>query len=306
MQLSFQVRKLTTFIKFKIKADCNFGKFQALSFFFFFLRKVSFNTMRPTWSPYFHIKFHPWSYLPALSHSTLMLSHFSHVQLFATPLTAACQIPLSIGFSRQEYWNRLPCLPSGDLPHSGMEPTSFMFPTSAGGFFTTSSTFGLQSLLKFLSSRRASQEIKSLPYKIWQVLWQSSSVLIPREFTIATVRYSSPRSGTVGGLLAGWRTEKSMISTFDYTGNSLSTITPTTYPDFLWLLLEESIDVPSIKLLQSWLQETEELGGSRFQFESKWNQIPLIWRTEGKRGSKRAWKEELSGPPQRRNMKAIS
>ena len=161
--------------------------------------------MRPTWSPYFHIKFHPWSYLPALSHCTLMLSHFSHVQLFATPLTAACQIPLSIGFSRQEYWNRLPCPPSGDLPHSRMEPTSFMFPASAGGFFSTSSTFGLQSLLKFLSSRRTSQEIMSLPYKIWQVLWQSSSVLIPREFTIATVCYSGPRSGTVGGVLAGWR-----------------------------------------------------------------------------------------------------
>ena len=111
MQLSFQVRKLTTFITFKIKADCNFGKFQALFFFFFFLRKVSFNTVRPTWSPYFHIKFCPWSYLPTLSHCTFMLSHFSCVQLFATPLTAACQIPLSMGFSRQEYWNGLPCPP---------------------------------------------------------------------------------------------------------------------------------------------------------------------------------------------------
>ena len=34
-----------------------------------------------------------------------MLSHFSHVQLFATPWTIACQAPLSMGISRQEYWS---------------------------------------------------------------------------------------------------------------------------------------------------------------------------------------------------------
>ena len=38
-----------------------------------------------------------------------MLSRFSHVQLFATPWTAAHQAPLSMGFSRQEYWSGLPC-----------------------------------------------------------------------------------------------------------------------------------------------------------------------------------------------------
>ena len=31
--------------------------------------------------------------------------------------------PLSMGFSRQEYWSELPCPPPGDLPHSGIEPT---------------------------------------------------------------------------------------------------------------------------------------------------------------------------------------
>ena len=41
-----------------------------------------------------------------------MLSHFRHVQLFATPWTVACQPPLSMRFSRQEYWNGLPCPPS--------------------------------------------------------------------------------------------------------------------------------------------------------------------------------------------------
>ena len=38
----------------------------------------------------------------------LLLSHFSHVRLCATPQTAAHQAPLSLGFSRQEYWSGLP------------------------------------------------------------------------------------------------------------------------------------------------------------------------------------------------------
>ena len=45
-----------------------------------------------------------------------MLNHFGHVQLFATPWTVDQQAPLSMGFSRQEYWNGLPCPPPGDLP----------------------------------------------------------------------------------------------------------------------------------------------------------------------------------------------
>ena len=66
-----------------------------------------------------------------------MLSGFSHVQLFATPWTVACQAPLSMGFSRQDYWSGLPCPPPGDLPDPGIEPASLMSLALAGGFFTT-------------------------------------------------------------------------------------------------------------------------------------------------------------------------
>ena len=41
-----------------------------------------------------------------------------------TPWTVACQAPLSMGFSGQEHWSRLPCPPPGDLPHPGIEPGS--------------------------------------------------------------------------------------------------------------------------------------------------------------------------------------
>ena len=70
-----------------------------------------------------------------------MFSHFLCVRLFVTPWIAACQAPLSMGFSRQEYWSRLSFPPPGDLPDPGMEPMSIMSPALVGGFFTTSVTW---------------------------------------------------------------------------------------------------------------------------------------------------------------------
>ena len=45
-----------------------------------------------------------------------------------TPGTVAHQAPLSVGFSRQEYWSGLPCPPPGDLPDPGTEPMSSLAP----------------------------------------------------------------------------------------------------------------------------------------------------------------------------------
>ena len=64
---------------------------------------------------------------PPLSSISLLVcvcvfSHFSYVQLFATLCTVPHQVPLSMGFSRQEYWNALLCLSPGN---------------PAGGFVTT-------------------------------------------------------------------------------------------------------------------------------------------------------------------------
>ena len=56
------------------------------------------------------------------------------LQLFATPWTIACQAPLSMEFSRQEYWSGLPFPPPQDLPNLETEP---VFPALANGFFTT-------------------------------------------------------------------------------------------------------------------------------------------------------------------------
>ena len=57
-----------------------------------------------------------------------MLSHCSPVRLLVTPWTVAHQAPLSMGFSRQEYWSGFPCSPSGDFPDPDMEFTSATAP----------------------------------------------------------------------------------------------------------------------------------------------------------------------------------
>ena len=57
-----------------------------------------------------------------------VLSAFSCVRLFATPWTVACLAPLSMGFSRQEYWSGLLGPPPGDLPDLGIEPMSLISP----------------------------------------------------------------------------------------------------------------------------------------------------------------------------------
>ena len=75
-----------------------------------------------------------------------MLTCFSHVQLFATLWTVACQDSLSLGFSRQKYWSGLPCPPPGDLPNPGIELVSSLspalqknsFPLAPPGKFTES------------------------------------------------------------------------------------------------------------------------------------------------------------------------
>ena len=71
-----------------------------------------------------------------------MLSCFSSFELPATLWIAAQQAPLSMGFSRHEYWSGLPSPPPGDLPNQGSNLlASLMSPALAGEFSTTSTTW---------------------------------------------------------------------------------------------------------------------------------------------------------------------
>ena len=68
-----------------------------------------------------------------LSETSLCAQLLSHVQIFATPWTVALQAPLSMEFSRQEYWSGLPFPRLGDLPNPVNELVS---PAPAGRVFT--------------------------------------------------------------------------------------------------------------------------------------------------------------------------
>ena len=61
--------------------------------------------------------------------------------IFCNPWTVACQAPPSMGFSKQEYWNRLPCPPPRNLPDPGIESEPPMSLALAGTFFTTRATW---------------------------------------------------------------------------------------------------------------------------------------------------------------------
>ena len=71
------------------------------------------------------------------AHAKLFQSCWTHCP---TLPSVALQAPLSMGFSRQEYWRGLLWSPPGDLPNPGIKPTSLTSPALAGGFFTTSAT----------------------------------------------------------------------------------------------------------------------------------------------------------------------
>ena len=76
----------------------------------------SFSVLR---QQYYSVTLRRWG-LP----SEVNVKLLSCVQLFATPWTVARQAPLSMGFSRQEYWSGLPFPSPGDLPNPGIEPRS--------------------------------------------------------------------------------------------------------------------------------------------------------------------------------------
>ena len=63
---------------------------------------------------------------------------------FVAPWTVASQAPLSMEFSRQEYWSGVPFQTSGDLSNPGIKPMSLASPSLTGRFFTTSATWEAQ------------------------------------------------------------------------------------------------------------------------------------------------------------------
>ena len=76
-------------------------------------------------------------YMCALSYTYMCVLVCSVVSDSATPWTVAHQASLSMEFSRQEFWSRLPFPPPGDLPDPGIKPVTLSSPALASRFFTT-------------------------------------------------------------------------------------------------------------------------------------------------------------------------
>ena len=89
-----------------------------------------------------------------------MLSHFSHVELFVTLWTIALHAPLSMGFSRQEYWNGLLFPPLGDLPNPEIKPMSLTSPALTGSFFTTSAAWEASVFTQYFTASLCSSELE--------------------------------------------------------------------------------------------------------------------------------------------------
>ena len=82
-----------------------------------------------------------WKQAVFICHYNSCSQSFSHVRLFLTPWTVACQAPLSTEILKQEKRNRLPLPTAGDLPNPGIKPVSLESPALEGRFFTTSITW---------------------------------------------------------------------------------------------------------------------------------------------------------------------
>ena len=66
-----------------------------------------------------------------------VLSHFRRVRLFTALWTVACQVPLSLEFSKQEYWSGSPFPSPGDHPDPGIEPMSLTSAAFTGRSFAS-------------------------------------------------------------------------------------------------------------------------------------------------------------------------
>ena len=115
-----------------------------------------------------------------MTHLLSSVQLLSRVRLLATPWTAAHQAPPSVGFSRQEYWSRVP-LPSPN-PLSVVS-FAIIFSHSEGSLFTLLIvSFALQKLLSLIRAHLLTFVFISLfPFMHWRRKWQPTPVFLPGE-----------------------------------------------------------------------------------------------------------------------------
>ena len=95
------------------------------------------------------------------------------------PWTVACQPPLSMEFSRQEYWNGLPCPPPGSLSNPAIKPSPLASPALASGLFTT--TWEIILFLCCSLSRWLCDWVRTSRWEDWWGSWPVEPITWSRE-----------------------------------------------------------------------------------------------------------------------------
>ena len=108
----------------------------------------------------------------------------SPVWLFTTPWTVARRTPLSMEFSRQEYWNGLPSPSPGDLPEPGIEPLSLESPALAGRFFSTTWLFNRYFKFKMANRERERERERKRYFSMFSCHCSCISVNCPIMYSI--------------------------------------------------------------------------------------------------------------------------
>ena len=100
----------------------------------------------------------------------------------ATPRTVTHQAPLSMGFSRQEYWSGVPFPSPGDLPDPGIKPK---FPPQTGGFFTTGSPGKPMCRHEHSTAQNFIPELLRLNcWPMWDTSWSDTNLPLPLLFRL--------------------------------------------------------------------------------------------------------------------------
>ena len=113
------------------------------------------------------------------------MKSLSCVRLLATPWTVAYQAPLSVGFSRQEYWSGLPFPPPGELPDPGIEPMSPVSPALQAHSLPTEpsgkSTYASQSGQKKVPKGAPLSPVLTLQVRTWLLQKRETGLRSHRE-----------------------------------------------------------------------------------------------------------------------------
>ena len=112
------------------------------------------------------------------------------VQLLSTPQTVACQVPLSMGLPRQEYWSGLPFPSPRDLPNPGIKPTSLATSALAGRSFANCATWEALLFIKYRENSVA--EHFSPRHQMWADTTQETGVAKSGLGSPSCTNYSHP------------------------------------------------------------------------------------------------------------------